>query len=68
MKRFATWAFRSCILFISVLTISIVSAQIKLTDKIPTAPDVKIGKLSNGLTYYIKKNVKPEKKLNCVWL
>ena len=38
-------------------------AQIKLTDPIVTDPDVKIGKLANGLTYYIRKNVKPEKKL-----
>ena len=38
------------------------SAQFKLTDKVPTSPDVKIGKLPNGLTYYIQKNQKPEKK------
>ncbi len=34
-----------------------------LTDKLPIAPDVKIGKLTNGLTYYIRKNSKPEKKV-----
>jgi zinc protease len=39
------------------------SGQYKLTDPLPTDPNVKIGKLSNGLTYYIRKNVKPEKKL-----
>ena len=32
----------------------------KLEDPIPTDPNVKIGKLSNGLTYYIRKNAKPE--------
>jgi zinc protease len=37
--------------------------QDKLTDKLPTDPHVKIGKLSNGLTYYIRKNVKPEHKV-----
>ena len=37
--------------------------QYKLTDPLPTNPDVKVGKLSNGLTYYIQKNVKPEKKV-----
>ena len=37
--------------------------QFKLTDPLPTDPDIKIGKLSNGLTYYIRKNVKPEKKV-----
>ena len=39
------------------------TAQYKLTDKIPTDASVKIGKLPNGLTYYIRKNPKPEKKL-----
>ena len=29
----------------------------------PVDPTVKVGKLPNGLTYYIRKNVKPEKKL-----
>ena len=38
-------------------------AQYKLTDPLPVDPSVKVGKLSNGLTYYIRKNVKPEKKL-----
>ncbi|MEI9809329.1 MAG: insulinase family protein [Bacteroidota bacterium] len=37
--------------------------QYKMTDAVPTDPDVKVGKLSNGLTYYIRKNVKPEKKV-----
>jgi zinc protease len=37
--------------------------QEKLTDRLPTDPHVKIGKLSNGLTYYIRKNVKPEHKV-----
>ena len=38
-------------------------AQYKLTDPLPVDPDVKVGKLSNGMTYYIRKNVKPEKKV-----
>ncbi|HRI22762.1 MAG TPA: insulinase family protein, partial [Panacibacter sp.] len=32
------------------------------SDKLPTDPNVKIGKLSNGLTYYIRQNKKPENK------
>lgn len=32
------------------------------TDKIPADPDVKIGKLSNGLTYYIRKNSEPKNR------
>jgi zinc protease len=38
-------------------------AQDNLTDKLPVNPKLKIGKLSNGLTYYIQKNVRPEKKV-----
>jgi len=33
------------------------------TDALPITPDVKIGKLSNGLTYYIQNNGKPEDKV-----
>ncbi|MBD0280467.1 MAG: insulinase family protein, partial [Flavisolibacter sp.] len=38
-------------------------AQINLNAPLPVDPNVKIGKLSNGLTYYIRKNTKPEKKV-----
>jgi len=38
-------------------------AQSNLTDKLPIAPEIKIGKLANGLTYYIRKNGRPEKKV-----
>ncbi len=31
-----------------------------LSKKLPLDPDVKIGKLENGVTYYIRKNQKPE--------
>ena len=37
--------------------------QYKMTDLLPVTPNVKVGKFSNGLTYYIRKNVKPEKKV-----
>ena len=33
------------------------------SDNLPITPDVKIGKLSNGLTYYIQNNGKPEDKV-----
>jgi len=38
-------------------------AQDNLTDKLPVDARLKIGKLPNGLTYYIQKNVRPEKKV-----
>ena len=34
-----------------------------LSSEIPTDPNVRIGKLDNGLTYYIRRNVKPENKV-----
>ena len=36
---------------------------INLADPIPVDAQIKIGKLSNGLTYYIKKNARPEKRV-----
>jgi len=38
-------------------------AQQNLNDKLPIDPNVRIGKLSNGLTYYIRQNKKPEQKV-----
>ena len=38
-------------------------SQFDLNGKLIIDPDVKVGKLANGLTYYIKKNTKPEKKV-----
>ncbi len=34
-----------------------------LSSKIPINPEAKVGKLDNGLTYYIRKNTKPENRL-----
>ena len=34
-----------------------------LTDRLPLDPSVKIGKLDNGLTYYIQKNAKPAQRV-----
>lgn len=38
-------------------------AQENLAEKLPVDPRVRIGKLANGLTYYIQKNDRPEKKI-----
>ena len=41
-----------------------VEAQgIDLNATLPVGPQVKVGKLANGLTYYIQKNGRPEKRL-----
>ena len=39
------------------------TAQINLNSPIPQDPNVRIGKLPNGLTYYIRCNEMPEKKV-----
>ncbi|MQA19544.1 insulinase family protein [Rugamonas sp. FT103W] len=36
---------------------------LNLSDQIPIGPQVKVGTLPNGLTYYVQKNGRPEKKL-----
>ncbi len=37
--------------------------QINLSQTLSVDPNVRIGKLPNGLTYYIRKNLQPEKKV-----
>ncbi|MEO7497607.1 MAG: insulinase family protein [Massilia sp.] len=39
------------------------AAAINLAERVPTDPDVKIGKLPNGLTYFIRKNDHPRKSV-----
>lgn len=55
------------VLFILVLwgfVFTGISAQIQdLSKPIPADPNIKIGKLDNGLTYYIKLNKKPEQRV-----
>lgn len=46
-----------------VFQLSLIAQKIDLNSKIPVDPDVKTGKLKNGITYYIKKNAKPEKRV-----
>ena len=55
-------AFCTTLLFVCFLNIQL-NAQINLNQALPVDPNVKIGKLPNGLTYYIRKNAKPEKKI-----
>jgi len=55
--------FRIGLLLAFLLVGLVLSAQVKLSDPLPVSPEIKIGKLSNGLTYYIRKNGRPEKKV-----
>lgn len=49
-------------LFTSVLLLASAAQAIELNQPIPVNPQLKVGKLDNGLTYYIQKNSKPEKR------
>src|SRR6187549_697014 len=51
------------VLLVLLLITQYVGAQTKPEDKLPVDPSIKIGKLANGLTYYIRKNARPEKKV-----
>ena len=49
--------------FLVILAGESILAQDQLDQKLPVDPRLKIGRLSNGLTYYIRKNTRPEKKV-----
>lgn len=54
---------RSLFVIVAVLIISVNSyAQTDLTKSAPTDPLIRTGKLSNGLTYFIRNNKEPEKR------
>ena len=49
-------------LIIAIFAIQSAIAQ-HVAEKLPISPEIKMGKLANGLTYYIRANSKPEKKV-----
>jgi zinc protease len=54
----------SLMLLAFILPVSLPAlAEISLNDPLPINPDLKKGKLENGLTYYIQKNNNPQKKV-----
>jgi zinc protease len=61
MKKPMNWKVSFWVLLI-LPALSLI-AQPKPSDPLPIAPDIKTGVLPNGLKYYIKKNSKPEKKM-----
>src|ERR1035437_10169243 len=42
---------------------ALAQAALNLSDPVPVGPHVQVGQLDNGLTYYIQKNTRPEKRL-----
>ena len=63
MKLAMSSILKTTLLFLLLTGFVFSQAQFKLTEKIPLPSDLIIGKLPNGLTYYVKKNGKPEKKV-----
>ena len=60
-RSFCTFALAATLAFAPALPAW--SAAPKLTDPLPVNPDLKRGKLPNGLTYYIEKNAKPANRV-----
>jgi len=56
MKRFFTFALTALVAF--------VSSMAQQSQPIPVDPAVRIGKLDNGLTYYIRHNAEPQGQAN----
>ncbi len=54
---------RTLVASVLVASITIAANAQDLKAKLPTDPEVVTGKLENGLTYYIRPNHKPEKKV-----
>ncbi len=61
-KTFSSVAL-ACFMAGATLSPLVTLAQTKTDAKLPVDPKVKMGKLPNGLTYYIRPNSKPEKKV-----
>jgi zinc protease len=58
MKHLTLW------MFLIAAPVLSVAQEHKGADLIPFDPNVKTGTLKNGLTYYIRKNAKPENKVD----
>ncbi len=63
MKQLCKLKFFNFLLVLIFFFHQLTFAQNNPGDKLPLDPNVKIGKLSNGLTYYIRQNKKPEQKV-----
>lgn len=63
MKKFFCTSTRWMFLLLSFFSVEYSIAQPNAVDKLPLDPKVKIGRLENGLTYYIRQNKKPEQKV-----
>jgi zinc protease len=63
LRKFLSKAALACFLTGATLSSLVATAQVTKDAKLPVDSKVTIGKLPNGLTYYIRPNNKPEKKV-----
>lgn len=63
MYKIKTSLVRACFFVWVLLSATLAFAQINPAETLPVDSKVKIGKLDNGLTYYIRQNKKPEQKV-----
>ena len=56
--------FNKMFLLLLAIPLSVGAQDFNPTTPIPFDSNVKTGKLKNGLTYYIRKNAKPENKVD----
>lgn len=52
-----------CLFLFLVGTAFPLKSQLKESDPLPVDPAITVGRLPNGMRYYIKRNVKPEKRI-----
>lgn len=58
------YSFKLSLLLLSVISFFLAFSQTDLiAQKLPVDPKIRIGKLDNGFTYYIRQNLKPEKRV-----
>ncbi len=63
MSRSFFVSIRWVLLLLTSFLVEAAVAQLNPSDKLPLDPKVKVGKLDNGLTYYVRQNKKPEQKV-----
>ncbi|MFT4153152.1 M16 family metallopeptidase [Parafilimonas sp.] len=63
LKPIQTFITKLLCLVTALLFVYAAHAQFNLNDKVPVDSNVIVGKLPNGLTYYIRQNRKPENKV-----
>lgn len=56
-------SFTGILIFLCTTFLAGQTTTIDLSTPVPVDPDVRIGKLDNGMTYYIRSNHKPEKRV-----